>query len=90
MIGSLQLTATYIDGLLVLRIPSTGATYSTLPLDDLDPVEALQLLEAGHDVGRWPFASLTDLDGVLNREGWNRVMPWSGKGDGASTTVEEA
>lgn len=82
----LQLTATYRDGHLLLTT-AAGAHHSTLALDDVDDVEALELLDAGHDVGRWPFASPDDLDVVLARHGWSRVQDWALDGDGLRALV---
>lgn len=90
MIGPLRLRASYVDGRLVLTIPSTGGSFAVLPLDEVDAADTLDLLAAGHDVGRWLFASLDDLDRALDREGWRRLEPWSGDGDGTTTLVEAA
>lgn len=86
-----RLTATYTSGRLVLSVPATGAEHSVLPLNDFDSVEALELMEGGHDVDRWDHASREDLDTCLRSHGWQRVKgeSWS-VGDGSSATVESS
>jgi len=83
------MTATYTDGELVLTTAS-GDPFAVLPLDDTDHEHALELLDAGHGIGQWPFASFVDLVAVLERNGWRRVTPWSGERQTPRATVQPA
>jgi hypothetical protein len=85
----LRLTATLAGGVLVLTT-ATGQQYATVPLGDVDPVQALLHLEEhpeGHHGGAlYPLASVDRLEAALDRHGWRRTTRWTPHPGGASCT----
>ncbi|PRY06098.1 hypothetical protein [Kineococcus rhizosphaerae] len=87
----LELRARYVGGTLGLHT-ARGDRVMTVPLDRLDPVDALDLMEMGFgDPGRIEGLPLDALDEALDREGWTRITDWAVDGAGTTwSTVERS